>query len=182
MSSGSFLGGLTSKGGLTTGIGNQYGLNQNLENQTQGQRAAESGSVLGGYQGLAQGTGYSPQEKANIEQGTLGGVQEGYNSTADALQRRAAVTHNNAGYGAEQGELARNKARSLGQAGLQVQSDFAYQRKLQGLQGLAQMYGVDTSFLSSLGQQQQGLLGIGNSVQSRSRGVLGTIGAVGSLL
>jgi hypothetical protein len=39
------------------------------------------------------------------------------------------------------------------------------------------MYGVDTSFLNSLGSQQQGVLGIGNSIQSRSRGVLGNIAA-----
>lgn len=195
MSSNSFMGNfsspgnVTTKGGLGTALGNQYGINQSLENQTQGQRNTESGSVLGGYEGLVNGGGYSPQEKESIEQGTLGGINNSYNSANDAASRRLATTHNSAGYGQFAESEAQNKARDMGQAGLQVQSQFAneaYQRKLQGLQGLQQMYGVDTNFLSSLGQQQQGILGIGNSVESRRKGKIGDLAAgasaVGSVL
>lgn len=177
-------GDLTSKGGIKSGTSFLFGQNQGLLNSANQQRAQESGSTLPGYQSLIDSGGYSPTEKANIEQSTYGGIQSGYNSAADAASRRMARTGNSAGYGSFMGSLARNKARDLGQAGLQVQSDFAnqaYQRKLQGLQGLAQMYGVDTSFLNALNGAQSSLLGVGNSVQSRSRGVLGTIGSVLSL-
>jgi len=191
MSSSSFLGGynynpanLVSKGGIQNALSNQYGNNSALQSQTNDQRTGESGTLLSGYQGLVSGGGYSPIEKANIEQGTLGGVQSGYNSAADAIQRNQAITHNQAGTGSVLSQLGRQKAQDLSQAGLQVQSQFAneaYQRKLQGLQGLAQMYGVDTSFLNSLNNSQTGLIAQGSGVQSRSKGVLGTIGGILSL-
>lgn len=184
MSSSSFLGtynpgNLTKKGGLNAALGYQYGQNQNYMNATQGQRGTETNSLIPGYQGLISGGGYSPTEKAAITQGAFGGVNEGYNTAENQAQRRLATTHNAAGYGSFMGSLARDKARDLSSTGLNVQSQFAneaYQRKLQGLQGLAQMYGVDTSFLNSLNNNQNQLLSIGSGVQSRSRGVLGTIG------
>ncbi len=185
MSSSSFLGGygpvnLTNKGGINKGLSNQYNQNQNLEAGTIGQRNQESGTTLQGYQGLVNGGGYSPAEKSSIEQGTLGGIQGAYGTAQGQAQRQQALTHNNAGYGSFLGQLARNKAKDLSSAGMNIQADFAnqaYQRKLAGLQGLSQMYGVDTSFLSALGNQQANLLQIGSGVQARSRGVLGSIGA-----
>ena len=180
MASGSFMGNLGSKGGLTGALGFQYNNNQNELGLTGNNRSLESGSLLSGYQGMVNGGGYSPAEKASIEQGTLGNINNSYNAAADQTARRAAVTNNAAGTNSALGSLARSKARDLGNAGLQVQSQFAneaFNRKMAGLQGLAQMYGVDTSFVNALNQNQLGILGIGNSVQSRSRGVLGSIGA-----
>jgi hypothetical protein len=60
------------------------------------------------------------------------------------------------------GELARSKGRDFAQQELQNQKTFAdeaLRRKLVGLQGIAQLYGVDTSFLNSLNQLQNQLVG-----------------------
>lgn len=159
-------------------IYNQYAGNTALQNTTQGQRTSESGSLIPGYQSLIDSGGYSPTEKASIEQGTIGGITGSYAGASDQAARQVARTGNSAGYGSLIGNLARSKARDVGQGELQVQSQFAneaYQRKLAGLQGLQQMYGVDTSFLSSLGNQQANLINLKSTINKRQRGVLGTV-------
>lgn len=172
-------GNLTGKSGLGGALGNQFGLNQGLEQQQQGQRGSEFGSALPGYQSLLN-SGYSPAEKSAISQGTTGAISSSYGDAASAAGRHTAATNNSAGYGSTLDSLARNKGKDVAQQQGANEVNFAnqaYQRKLAGLQGISQLYGVDSSFLNSLGNQQLGVLGIGNSVQSRSRGVLGTIGA-----
>jgi hypothetical protein len=169
------------KAGGSQTLGNlfsQYGSNTALQNTTQGQRSSESGSLIPGYQSLIDSGGYSPTEKASIEQGTIGGITGSYAGAGDQAARQVARTGNSAGYGSLIGNLARNKARDVGQEELQVQSQFAneaYQRKLAGLQGLQQMYGVDTSFLNALGNQQQGLLGLKNRITTSQPGTMGNI-------
>src|SRR5690348_3141930 len=140
MASSSFLGSygpinLTQKGAINRGLSNRWNQNLGLEEGTIGNRNAESGSILSSYKGLTSGGGYSPEEKANIEQGALGGIGEGYDSAMSAARRRMGITHNAAGYGSILDSLARGKARDLGSAGLQVQSQFAdeaLKRKMAG--------------------------------------------------
>lgn len=170
---------LTTKGGLGHGLANVYGVNQGLQQQQQGQRGSEFGTLMPQYESLLN-SGYSDQEKSGIEQGTLGAIQGSYGSATDAAARRMARTNNAAGYGSFLGASARSKAQDLSQQELTNQKAFAdeaLRRKQIGLQGIASLYGVDTSFLNSLGQQQLGALGIGASVQSTRKGVLGDIGA-----
>lgn len=172
-------GDLTSKSGLKHGLAAQYGQNSQLQAQSEGQRGSEFGALMPGYQSLLN-SGYSPQEKSGIEQGTLGGIQGSYGSATDAASRRMARTNNSAGYGSFLGAAARSKGRDIAQQELDNQKLFAdesLRRKMLGLQGISQLYGVDTSFLNSLGNQQLGVLGVGQSVQSGRRGVLGNINA-----
>jgi len=177
-------GNLTTKGGLRNALGNQYGQNSLLEAEQQNRRGSEYGTLMPGYQSLLN-SGYSPQEKSGIEQGTLGAIQGSYGSATDAASRRMARTNNAAGYGSFLGAAARSKGRDLAQQELDNQKLFAdesLRRKMLGLQGISQLYGIDSSFLNSLGQQQLGVLGIGQSVQSGRRGVLGNIAAAGNAL
>lgn len=167
----------TSKKGLKAGLRNQYGINTALEEQTGAQRGSEFGNLMPGYQSLLN-SGYSPQEKSGIQQGTLGAIQGSYGSGVDAATRRMARTGNAAGYGSFLGAASRSKGRDLAQQELENQklfADEALRRKMMGLEGIAKLYGVDTSFLNSLGQQQQGILGIGSGVESRRKGVLNTM-------
>lgn len=176
-------GDVTTKGGLNRGLWSVFGTAQGLGKQTQGQRGSEYGSLLPQYQSLLN-SGYSPQEKSGIEQATLGSVQGAYGSALDSASRRMARTGNSAGYGSFLGATARSKASDLAQQSLNNQklfADEALRRKMMGLQGIAQLYGIDTSFLNSLNQTQLGALGVGQSVQSGRRGVLGNIGAGMSL-
>ncbi len=174
-----FLGGLnpgnlTNKKQLGGALGQQYNNNLNLENQQQGQRSAESGPLLSQYTSMANG-GTAADNNA-LTQSVMTPLRGAFNAARTSGGNRVAATGNSAGYGSMLGSLARGEGQQSSQAGFDIANQ-QYQRKMAGLQGLAQMYGVDTSFLNSLGNQQQGILGIGNSVQSRSRGVLGTIGA-----
>lgn len=171
-------GDLTSKGGIKKGLSNQFGLNAGQEMQQQANRGSEFGSLMPQYQSLLN-SGYSPAEKSAITQGTTGAISEAYGGASSAAGRHVAATGNSAGYGSLLSSLARNKGKDVATQNNQNQvafADEAMRRKMAGLQGIAQLYGVDTSFLNSLGNQQLGVLGVGNSVQSRSRGVMNTIG------
>lgn len=170
---------LVTKGGTNRGLWTQYGTNQSLGSSTSKQRGSEYSTLMPQYQSLLN-SGYSPQEKSGIEQGTLGAIQGSYGGATDAASRRMARTNNSAGYGSFLGEAARSKSRDMAQQELDNQklfADEALRRKMMGLQGIAQLYGVDTSFLNAVNQNQLGVLGIANSAASRNRGVLGNIGA-----
>ena len=172
-------GDLTSKGGLKRGISDQYGVNQGLMQQQQGQRSTESGTLLPQYQGLLD-SGYSASEKSGMEQGSLGAIQSSYGAAKDSASRRMATTGNSAGYGGFLTSAAHSQGRDMAQQELDNQKAFAdekQKRKLEGLQGIASMYGVDTSFLNALNTNQLGTLQAGQSVQSGRRGVLGNISA-----
>lgn len=175
-------GNLTTKGGLRNATGNQYGQNSLLEAQQQQQRGSEYGTLMPGYSSLLN-SGYSPSEKSGIEQGTLGAIQGSYGGATDSASRRMARTNNAAGYGSFLGSAARSKGRDMAQQELDNQklfADEALRRKMLGLSGIASLYGVDTSFLNSLGNQQLGVLGIGQNVQAGRKGVLGNIQAAGN--
>lgn len=169
----SFLGSnLTTKGGLKSALGGQFGANSQLMNDTQGNRSAESGTLLPGYQSLANGG--TPGDNNALEQGVLTPLRGAFNSARTAAGNRVATTGNSAGYGSVLHSLARTEGQQSAAAGFDIAGE-KFKRKMAGLQGIAQMYGVDTSFLNSLGGQQEGLLGIGSGVESRRRGVLGNI-------
>lgn len=176
-------GNLTTSGGQKRGLANQYGINQKLEAGQVAARGDESSTLLPQYKSLLN-SGYSDAEKSSINQGTTGAISESYGDAASAAGRHAAATGSTAGFGSTLTSLARNKGKDV--ATQQGQNEVAFaneslRRKQIGLQGISQMYGIDTSFLNSLGQQQLGVLGIGNSGASRRRGVLNTIGEVAQI-
>jgi len=124
-----------------------------------------------GFQSLLN-SGYSPQEKSGIEQGTLGAIQGAYGGATDAATRRMARTNNSAGFGSFLGEATRSKARDLAQQNLDNQKSFAdetLRRKMMGLQGIAGLYGIDTSFLNSLNQGQNQLVGQANQLYGTTK-------------
>ena len=117
----------TKRGGLAGTLSTLGGQNQALAAGTQANRTSESGTAIPGYQSLVDSGGYSPTEKASIEQGSVGGIQGAYGTAQSQAQRRMGITGNTAGYGSFLGGLARSKAQALGQNELQVQSQFADQ-------------------------------------------------------
>jgi len=171
----SFLG--ATFGNLGTRKGVQQGITSQSQNlgaqagQTAGQRGSEFGSLMPGFQSLLN-SGYSPQEKSGIEQGTLGAIQGAYGGATDAATRRMARTNNSAGFGSFLGEATRSKARDLAQQNLDNQKSFAdetLRRKMMGLQGIAGLYGIDTSFLNSLNQGQNQLVGQANQLYGTTK-------------
>jgi hypothetical protein len=172
----------------TSGKGIQGALQRqsgNLDTQTKGilgQRATETGSLIPGYQSLLN-SGYSDQEKSAINQGTLGAINSSYGGAADAAGRRMARTGNSAGFGSFLGANTRGRASDLASQNLQNQKNFAdetLRRKMMGLQGLQQLYGVDTSFLNSLNQGQGSLINSGISTYGIAKGHPGFLDTLGN--
>ncbi len=150
-----------SRKGIDRTLGQQSSFLASLGRPTLGQRSSEFGALMPGYTSLLN-SGYSPQEKSAIEQSTLGTIGSSAGAAADAASRRMARTGNAAGYGSFMRSLSRQKGQAMAQQELQNQKDFAdeaLRRKMIGLQGIAQLYGVDTSFLNSLNQLQNQLVG-----------------------
>jgi len=165
------FGNLGTRKGVQQGITSQAGNLGAQAGATSRQRGSEFGSLMPGFQSLLN-SGYSPQEKSGIEQGTLGAIQGAYGGATDAATRRMARTNNSAGFGSFLGEATRSKARDLAQQNLDNQKSFAdetLRRKMMGLQGIAGLYGIDSSFLNSLNSQQNQLIGAANNLYGTTK-------------
>lgn len=164
-------GNLTTLKGLGKGIGNNYGSIAGEENQVNQQRGSEYGTLSNQYQSMANG---GIQNDSDIAKSILPELSSSYDTARQAGASNVAKTNNASGYSSFLDDLSRNQ-------GATYADTFAKQKlqsKLAGLQGLQSLYGVDTSFLNELGNQQLGDLGLANSAESRRRGVLGTVGGV----
>lgn len=173
-----------SRKGVDQGLTKQSGFLSGLSNSTQGQRTGESSTLMPQYTGMLD-SGYSPEEKSAISQGTTGAISSSYADAGDAAARHMAVTKNSAGYGSLLGELARGKARDVSTQEGQNQVAFAQEkqrRKMAGLAGIAQLYGVDTSFLNSLNGQQNQLVGTSAGVYGVAKSHPGFLDSLSSSL
>jgi len=177
------FGDLSTRKGIQSGISSLAG---NLGSQQAGtakQRGAEYGQLFPGFSSLISGGGYSDAEKSAINQNTLGAINASYGAAGDAAARRVARTNNAAGFSSLTSNLARSRSKDLASQNLQNQKDFAdetLRRKMLGLQGLASLYGVDTSFLNSLNAGQNQLAGIGANVYGITKSHPGFFDTLGS--
>lgn len=165
------FGNLGSRKGVQQGISSQ---SNNLGTQagaTAGQRGSEFGSLMPGFQSLLN-SGYSDAEKSSINQNTLGSINASYGSANDAASRRMARTNNSAGFSSFLDSSARGRSKDLASQNLENQKSFAdetLRRKMLGLQGIAGLYGIDTSFLNSLNQGQNQLVGQANQLYGTTK-------------
>jgi len=127
----------------------------NLENQwiqqQQAEREAGRNIVLPYAQRFLSSTGYSPEEQAAITQGAMGPLGSRFEAAKESAEERAARTRNEAGLREQEDELAREQARQAAGIGAQLQKSFAdekQRRQLEGLQAIANLYGIDTNLLS----------------------------------
>lgn len=121
-------------------IAAQQAQNQYAENQ-----------IMPGYESLENWGG--PQIQNEYEQQAEQPVASAMDAEEQQAGNRVSRTNNEAGYGAEQENLAGQKAAKVGQAA--QEGDLAYQQEqLQhqatGLQGLSNLYGIDTNLLSRM--------------------------------
>lgn len=118
-----------------------------------GRRDEMSSFLTPQYRSMVEGSGYSPEEQSAITQESLGAVGNTFDAYRDRATNRVARTGNTAGYGSLLSEMAREEGRQKGSVTRQNMIGFAdekQQRKMAGLAGLAQMFGINTSFLDSL--------------------------------
>ena len=129
--------------------------------------------------------GYSPEEQAAITGQSMGALGNVYDTLRDRAANRLAQTRNSAGYGETLDETARQESRD--KSGLAQQNQLAFadeqqRRRLEGLQGIASLYGVDTNLLArGLGIPAQ-LLGVRAGASGSGNGIFNSlIGAAGQL-
>lgn len=129
-------------------------LMQQQEQQAEQQQAANQqleGSIVPGAQRLLNWGG--PQILNEYEQMAMRPVASAMDAARQQAANRVSRTKNEAGYGAEEENLAGQKAAQLGEANQRGQ--LAYQnQQLQeqeaGLKNLADLYGVDTNLLARM--------------------------------
>ena len=130
------------------------------------------------YRALATSEGYSPEEQSAITQESLGSVGNTFDAYRDRATNRVARTGNTAGYGSLLSEMAREEGRAKGGVTRQNMLSFAdekQRRRFAGLQGLAEMYGIDTSFLTNLLAQSTALQGIRENKKFKVTDLLGPL-------
>jgi len=162
-------------------IDQQSALQNQINQQLLNERQSLSGTLLPQYQQLLN-QGYTPQEQAAITGQSQGAV----NSTFDALRQsaanRLAQTNNSAGYGEMLDELGRAQGQQSASTAQQNQVQFAQQQQqnmLQGLQGIASLYGVDTGLLASGLGQSGSLLNTRAGLSSNGNALLGPVSGLG---
>ena len=126
-----------------------------LNQQFLGERSQLSNLLLPQYQDILQNPGLSAADKAAVTGQSQGALSSAFDALQQAAQNRLARTRNSAGFGELADELARQHGR--GEANLAQQNELtfsneAYRRRMNALQGLSGLFGVDTSLLGrSLG-------------------------------
>jgi hypothetical protein len=97
--------------------------------------------------------GYDDATKAGITTSTMGAMDAGMDSGEQAVNKSAAVRHNDTGIAGNLVKLAQARASGKAQAagGLQKTfADTAMQQKMQALQQMQGMYGIDTNVLQNV--------------------------------
>jgi hypothetical protein len=121
-------------------IGQQQAANQALEAQT-----------VPGLISLANWG--SPQIENTYEQMAMQPVASALNAVRERAAARVSRTNNQAGYGAEEENLAGQQAARMGQAaqsGQLAYQDTQLQNQLAGLKGISDLYGIDTNLLGRM--------------------------------
>ena len=162
-------------------IDKQTALENQINQQLLGERQSLSGILLPEYQQLLN-QGYTPQEQSDITQQSLGSANSAFDALRQTAANRLAQTRNSAGFSALLDELGRAQAQQSASTAQQNQIQFAQQQQqnmLQGLQGIASLYGVDTGLLASgLGDVGR-LLGTRAGISNNGMGILGPVAGIG---
>jgi hypothetical protein len=119
--------------------------------QQLGARQAAKPGITSGYNSLANWG--SPPIENQYEQFATQPVSTAMDAASQQAANRLSRTRNAAGFGAEEENLAGQKAAQLGQAGQRGQlayQDTQLQNRLAGLQGLSSLYGIDTNLLGRM--------------------------------
>ncbi len=152
-------------------------INQQLLSETQNL----SSTLLPKYEQLLT-QGYTPQQEAAITGQSQGAINSAFDALRQSAANQVAQTNNSAGYGALLDDLGRAQAQQSASTAQQNQIQFAQQQQqnmLQGLQGIASLYGVDTGLLASgLGDVGQ-LLSTRAGISNNGMNLVGPISGLG---
>lgn len=127
---------------------------------------------------------FTPSQRENIMASSVRGARLPWEEAQDVGGQRLARTRNQAGFGAQQAELARGKSRGMADITRRTESDLTqresetefnrmgwlegerFKRQMGGLGGLASLFGIDTQLLmSQLGNTAIGLQGHAQGIE-----------------
>lgn len=137
----------------------EFDYQREYTNEQRAERKAGKEQLMPEYLRLYnESFGYQlPQQKRDqILGGSVRSARAPFENAASQATARQARTRNSAGYGALQGELARNKSRSIADVTRRATTDLnlfeeeeGQRRRMGGLAGLASLFGIDTQLLAS---------------------------------
>jgi hypothetical protein len=152
----------------TMQLTNQQLASQNAVNQqlfSQGQTLENTAST--GYQNLLANPGYTQVQQTAITGQSMGALGSTFAALASSAANHVAATNNSAGYGDLLDSLARQQGQQASSLAQQNQLSFANQSKqdqLTALQGLAGLYGTNSSLLGGAMGIPGQLLGVDANV------------------
>ena len=121
-----------------------------LISQADQQGGQDRSLMMPTIQSLLNSQGYTPQQRSDITQQSLGAANTAFDALRQRAANRHAATNNSAGYGDLAAQLGREQAQTDASQAQQNQIAFANQQlkeQLAGLSALGQTYGVDTNLL-----------------------------------
>jgi hypothetical protein len=125
------------------------GMGNDVAEQAVGERARDRGVLFPGIMSMMS-SGYSPEEQSATTQTSMGSANAAYDAMRQRAANRVARTNNSAGFAEEEGNLARDRARTAAGIGQQNTIAFANEkqrRKEAALQAMQGLYGEDTGLL-----------------------------------
>ncbi len=128
----------------------QRALQNQMNQQLLAEREQARGTLLPRFEQLYSGGGFSPEEKSAITGESMGALGSAFDALQQRAENRVARTRNAAGFGELEDELARERGREASGLARENQlafADEAQRRRLEALQGLGSLYGVDTGLL-----------------------------------
>lgn len=140
------------------------------------QTQAEEPGIISGYQSEANWG--NPTLENTYEQMGMQPAATAVDAAAQQANARAARTNNAAGYGAEEENLAGQRATQVSQAAQRGFAQYANQQLAEqqaGLQGLSGLYGIDTGTLRTMLGLPAQSLGVAQNASANRAGFWDTI-------
>ncbi|HKQ87274.1 MAG TPA: hypothetical protein VJS43_10975 [Candidatus Acidoferrales bacterium] len=154
-----------------------------LISQINQQAQQDRSALLPSVKGLLASPGFSPQQRSDITQQSLGAANTAFDALRERAANRAAATNNSAGYPDLLSQIGRERAQTnAAQAG---QNEIAFanrerQDQLAGLNALGQAYGIDTGLLGKAIGVPSELLTVRQRASGNSSTGLGSLFGVGA--
>jgi len=154
-----------------------------LISQADQQGTQDRSLLMPTIQSLLTSQGYTPQERSDITQQSLGAANTAFDALRQRAANRLAATNSTAGYGDLLAQLGREQAQTDASTAQQNQIAFANQRmrdQLAGLNALGQTYGIDTNLLGRAMGVPAELLGVRQRASGGSGSGLGSMFGLGA--
>ena len=154
-----------------------------LISQMNQQSQQDRNALLPGVERLLTSPGFSPQERSDVTQQSLGAANTAFDALRERAANRAAATNNSAGYADLLSQIGRDQAQTNAAQTGQNEIAFANLRRqdqLTGLNALGQAYGIDTGLLGRAIGVPAELLSVRQRASGSSSNGVGSLFGIGA--